>query len=100
MAKWAAVNIPDQAGRTVVITGAKSGIGAVTAAELARAGARVISACRNTAKGEAAASSLAGMAGTVQVRSLDLADLDSVRAFASALSDPVDILINNAGVMA
>jgi NAD(P)-dependent dehydrogenase (short-subunit alcohol dehydrogenase family) len=103
MAKWAAVNIPDQAGRTVVITGANSGIGAVTAAELARAGARVIIACRNTAKGEAAASGMAGMAGmagTVQVRSLDLADLDSVRAFASALSDPVDILINNAGVMA
>ncbi|MFL6145287.1 MAG: oxidoreductase [Labedaea sp.] len=97
MAKWAAVNIPDQTGRTVMITGANSGIGAVTATGLARAGARVIIACRNVAKGEAAA---AAMPGTVEVRSLDLADLTSVRAFASALSDPVDVLINNAGVMA
>jgi NAD(P)-dependent dehydrogenase (short-subunit alcohol dehydrogenase family) len=97
MAKWTAVNIPDQTGRTIVITGANSGIGAVTARELARAGARVIIACRTTAKGEAAA---ATMPGTVDVRALDLASLVSVRSFAAGLSDPIDILINNAGVMA
>jgi NAD(P)-dependent dehydrogenase (short-subunit alcohol dehydrogenase family) len=96
MAKWTAANIPSQDGRTVVITGANSGIGAITARELARAGARVIIACRNTAKGEAAA---AAMTGTVEVRALDLADLSSVRAFADGIPE-LDILINNAGVMA
>lgn len=96
MAKWTAVNIPSQDGRTVVITGANSGIGAITARELARAGAHVIIACRNTTKGEAAAGS---MPGSVEVRSLDLADLASVRSFASGIAS-VDVLINNAGVMA
>ena len=97
MAKWTAADIPDQTGRTVVVTGANSGIGEVTARELARAGARVIIACRNTEKGKAAA---AGMPGTVEVRSLDLSDLSSVRSFASGVAEPFDILINNAGVMA
>jgi NAD(P)-dependent dehydrogenase (short-subunit alcohol dehydrogenase family) len=97
MAKWTAADIPDQSGRTVVITGANSGIGAAAARSLAGAGARVIIACRNTAKGEAAA---ATMPGTVEVRALDLADLASVRSFASSLAEPFDILINNAGVMA
>jgi NAD(P)-dependent dehydrogenase (short-subunit alcohol dehydrogenase family) len=96
MAKWTAANIPSQDGRTVVITGANSGIGASAARELARAGARVIIACRNTAKGEAAA---AAMPGTVEVRTLDLADLSSVRAFADGVPE-LDVLINNAGVMA
>jgi NAD(P)-dependent dehydrogenase (short-subunit alcohol dehydrogenase family) len=96
MAKWTAANIPSQDGRTVVITGANSGIGAITARELARAGARVIIACRNTAKGAAAA---AAMTGTVEVRALDLADLSSVRAFADGVPE-LDVLINNAGVMA
>jgi NAD(P)-dependent dehydrogenase (short-subunit alcohol dehydrogenase family) len=96
MAKWTAANIPDQDGRTVVITGANSGIGAITARELARAGARVIIACRDTAKGAAAA---ATMPGTVEVRTLDLADLSSVRAFADGVPE-LDVLINNAGVMA
>ena len=96
MAKWTAANIPPQSGRTVVVTGANSGLGEVTARELARAGAHVIIACRNTAKGEAAA---ARMPGTVEVRALDLADLSSVRSFAASLGE-LDILINNAGVMA
>jgi NAD(P)-dependent dehydrogenase (short-subunit alcohol dehydrogenase family) len=97
MAKWTAADIPDQSGRTAVVTGANSGIGAVTARELARAGARVIIACRNTDKGTAAA---ATMPGTVEVRALDLADLSSVRSFAASLDTPIDLLINNAGVMA
>lgn len=97
MAKWTAADIPAQTGRTVVVTGANSGLGAATARELARAGAHVIIACRNVSKGEAAA---ATMPGTVEVRPLDLADLSSIRTFAATLTDPFDVLINNAGVMA
>jgi NAD(P)-dependent dehydrogenase (short-subunit alcohol dehydrogenase family) len=95
--KWDTTDIPDQSGRTVVVTGANSGLGLVTATELARAGARVVCACRDTAKGEAA---IAGRPGTFEVRRLDLADLASVAEFAAGLDGPVDVLINNAGVMA
>jgi NAD(P)-dependent dehydrogenase (short-subunit alcohol dehydrogenase family) len=95
--RWTADDIPTQAGRTVIVTGANSGIGLVTARELAGAGAHVVMACRNTGKGEAAA---AGLPGSVEVRALDLADLASVRAFAAAVEGPVDVLVNNAGVMA
>ena len=84
-------------GRSVVVTGANSGIGAVTARELARAGARVVLAVRDQARGERAA---ATMPGRTEVRELDLADLSSVRAFAAAWEGPLDILVNNAGVMA
>jgi NAD(P)-dependent dehydrogenase (short-subunit alcohol dehydrogenase family) len=94
--KWTAADIPDQTGRNVIVTGANSGLGAVCARELARAGASVVLACRNVSKGEAVA---ANMSGTVAVRQLDLADLSSVRAFATGI-DTVDVLINNAGVMA
>jgi len=97
MAKWTATDIPDQSGRTVIVTGANSGIGLVTARELARAGARVIMACRDVSKGTAAAVSLTG---DVEVRALDLADLSSVRAFAESITDDVHVLINNGGVMA
>lgn len=97
MSAWTAADLPRQDGRTVVVTGANSGLGRVTARELARVGARVILACRDTRKGEAAR---AGMPGTVEVRALDLADLASVRTFADGLDGPVDVLINNAGVMA
>lgn len=97
MSGWTSSELTDQSGKTVIVTGANSGLGEVTAAELARVGARVILACRNTEAGEKAA---AGMSGDVEVRKLDLADLDSVRAFADSTSGPVDILINNAGVMA
>jgi NAD(P)-dependent dehydrogenase (short-subunit alcohol dehydrogenase family) len=96
MAKWTAADIPDQSGRTFVVTGANSGLGAVIATELARSGAHVVVACRDTAKGELAA---AAMPGQVEVRHLDLADLSSVRTFA-ATSGEVAVLINNAGVMA
>jgi NAD(P)-dependent dehydrogenase (short-subunit alcohol dehydrogenase family) len=96
MTRWTAADIPRQDGRTFIVTGANSGLGAGTARELARAGATVVLACRNVAKGEAAA---ATMSGRVEVRALDLADLASVRAFAESV-DHVDVLVNNAGVMA
>jgi NAD(P)-dependent dehydrogenase (short-subunit alcohol dehydrogenase family) len=93
---WTAADLPSFAGRTVIVTGANSGLGEVTARELARVGAKVILAVRNTAKGDAAA---AGMPGDVEVRQLDLQDLASVRAFADGV-DGVDVLVNNAGIMA
>ena len=95
--KWTAADLPDLGGRTVVVTGANSGIGLVAARELGRKGARVVLAVRDTTKGEAAADSIPG---TAEVRRLDLADLASVRAFASDWEGNVDVLINNAGVMA
>lgn len=94
---WAAVDIPSQAGRTVVVTGANSGIGLGAVHALAGAGAHVIMACRDTARGEAAAARLSG---DVEVSALDLADLASVRSFAKGIAGPVDVLVNNAGVMA
>lgn len=96
MTDWTAADLPSFAGRTVIVTGANSGLGEVTARELARVGANVILAVRNTAKGDAAA---AGMTGAVQVSKLDLQDLASVRAFADGV-EKVDVLINNAGIMA
>jgi NAD(P)-dependent dehydrogenase (short-subunit alcohol dehydrogenase family) len=107
---WSAEEIPDQSGRTAVVTGANSGIGLVTARELARHGATVVVACRDTSKGDDAVAQMRaelgpeGDAAALHVRKLDLADLDSVRSFASetaaAFPDGLDLLINNAGVMA
>ncbi|RZS40727.1 NAD(P)-dependent dehydrogenase (short-subunit alcohol dehydrogenase family) [Herbihabitans rhizosphaerae] len=91
MAEWTAEDIPDQRGRTVVVTGANSGLGAQASRMLAAAGATVIMACRDPEKARDVADG--------EVRRLDLADLSSVRAFADGL-DEVDVLINNAGVMA
>ena len=93
---WTAADLPSFADRTVIVTGANSGLGLVTARELARVGARVILACRDIDKGIAAA---AGMTGDVQVRRLDLQDLASIRDFADTIAI-VDVLINNAGIMA
>ncbi|WCE40861.1 oxidoreductase [Brevibacterium sp. BDJS002] len=90
-------NIASAADRTIVITGGNSGIGRGTASMLAGMDAYVVLAVRNLDKGLAAAKS---MRGPVDVRELDLADLASVRAFAEEFSDPIDILINNAGIMA
>ncbi|MBK3581688.1 SDR family NAD(P)-dependent oxidoreductase [Streptomyces sp. MBT65] len=95
-AKWDAGRIPDLAGRTAVVTGANSGIGRVAAVELARAGAHVVFAVRDLERGRAAA---AGVRGSTEVRRLDLADLASVREFAAGWEGPLDLLINNAGVM-
>ncbi|MGV0624681.1 oxidoreductase [Mycolicibacter minnesotensis] len=96
MSAWTATDLPSFAGRTVIVTGGNSGLGAVTARELARVGAGVTLAVRDTAKGRAAA---AAMPGDVTVRALDLADLSSVRQFAEETA-AVDVLINNAGIMA
>jgi NAD(P)-dependent dehydrogenase (short-subunit alcohol dehydrogenase family) len=95
--KWTAADLPRQDGRTFVVTGANSGIGLVAARELGRAGARVVLAVRDAAKGEQAAASIEG---ATEVRRLDLADLDSVRAFAAEWQGDLDVLVNNAGVMA
>jgi NAD(P)-dependent dehydrogenase (short-subunit alcohol dehydrogenase family) len=95
--KWTAADLPDLSGRTVVVTGASSGLGTVTARELARAGAHVVLAVRDTAKGERVAATIDG---DREVRRLDLADLASVRAFAEGWTGDLDLLINNAGIMA
>jgi NAD(P)-dependent dehydrogenase (short-subunit alcohol dehydrogenase family) len=103
MPKWKPEDIPSQAGRTVVVTGANSGLGFHTSLELARRGAHVVMACRNLDKGRAAHERLLREAPGAQadLRELDLADLASVRAFADDLDlDRLDVLVNNAGVMA
>jgi NAD(P)-dependent dehydrogenase (short-subunit alcohol dehydrogenase family) len=104
-AHWTAADIPDQSGRVVVVTGANSGLGLIDSRELARAGATVVMACRNTEKGERAAEQIRGEVPDAQlvVEPLDLADLASVRAFAERFDgehDHLDVLINNAGIMA
>ena len=85
--KWTAERIPDQRGRVTVVTGANSGLGLVTARNLARKGARTILACRNQAKGEDArrAIEIRAPSAQVEVAELDLASLESVRAFAVRL---------------
>ncbi len=105
MSGWTAADIPDQTGRSAVVTGANSGLGLVTARELARAGASVVLACRNLEKGERAMAEVrAAATGTApRLESLDLSCLDSVRGFADRLGveqGSLDLLINNAGVMA
>ncbi|MFJ1805081.1 MULTISPECIES: oxidoreductase [unclassified Streptomyces] len=103
MSGWSAHDIPDQSGRTAVVTGANSGLGYVTARELARKGARVVLACRSERRGREAVERLRGEVphSEVELRSLDLGDLASVREFAHALPyERLDLLVNNAGVMA
>ena len=102
MSKWTADDIPDQSGKTAVVTGANSGLGLVDSVELARHGAAVILAVRDTAKGEDAAREVASVATgpEPEVMELDLSDLDSVRAFAGGLKGrTIDMLVNNAGIM-
>jgi|SRR5450755_449078 NAD(P)-dependent dehydrogenase (short-subunit alcohol dehydrogenase family) len=103
--KWNAGDIPDQTGRVAIVTGANSGLGLVTARELARAGANVVIACRDTTKGDRAEAEIQAQVpgADLDVRALDLADLASVRGFVARLTgehDSIDLLINNAGVMA
>src|SRR3954469_4851509 len=103
--KWTTERIPDQGGRLAIVTGANSGLGEVTARELARAGARVLLSCRNPRKGEGARrpSETAVPGAQLELQEVDLASLDSVRAFAErfrAAYERLDLLTNNAGVMA
>ena len=101
---WTCDDIPDQQGRFAIVTGANSGIGYETARALAHKGADVVMACRNMEKANAAAAQIRSEnpAGSVEVRQLDLGDLDSVRQFASVFRenyDSLDLLINNAGIL-
>jgi NAD(P)-dependent dehydrogenase (short-subunit alcohol dehydrogenase family) len=104
MAKWTTADIPDQAGRVAVITGANTGLGYETAAALADHGAHVVLAVRNLDKGKNAAARITAQSpgADVAVHELDLTSLESIRAAAEQLRsehDRIDVLINNAGVM-
>jgi NAD(P)-dependent dehydrogenase (short-subunit alcohol dehydrogenase family) len=103
--RWVAGDMPDQTGRTVLVTGASDGLGLRTAEALAAHGAHVLMACRNAGKGERAQAEVAAAAAgpSPTLVSLDLADLASVRACAEAVAasvDGLDVLVNNAGIMA
>jgi NAD(P)-dependent dehydrogenase (short-subunit alcohol dehydrogenase family) len=103
--RWTAEDAPDQSGRFAIVTGANSGLGLATSRGLARAGARVVMAVRNTEKGDEAARALKGAVpdSDVSVLQLNLSSLDSIRAFAARIQGEypsLDLLINNAGVMA
>ncbi|MDT0572169.1 oxidoreductase [Streptomyces sp. DSM 3412] len=105
MTGWNVRDIPDQHGRSVVVTGANSGIGYAAARELTRRGAHVVLACRSAERGAAALERMSSEVpdGNIELMRLDLGDLDSVREFAHAYtqaSDRLDLLVNNAGVMA
>lgn len=101
MRPW--TQVPPQPGRRFVITGSNGGLGLETARILGSRGAEIVMACRSTDKGEAAARTVPGYdKGRVEVRQVDVSDLASVRDFAKGLRDdgrPVDVLINNAGVL-
>ncbi|HWE90172.1 MAG TPA: oxidoreductase [Pseudonocardiaceae bacterium] len=99
MPTWTTQDLPDLTGRTVVVTGANSGLGIETTKGLAGAGAHVVLAVRDPQRGKAAADTVSNARGGVEVRRLDLADLASVREFAAGWQGKLDILINNAGVM-
>ena len=89
-------DLPDLTGTVAVVTGANSGIGFHTALELSRKGASVVLACRDTESGKKAADK---MPGDTRVEELDLASQASVKSFADGWEGPLDLLINNAGVM-
>jgi NAD(P)-dependent dehydrogenase (short-subunit alcohol dehydrogenase family) len=103
--RWTADDMPGQQGRTALVTGANSGIGFHQALELARHGACVLLACRDSGRGEAARDAIRAElpAASIELVPLDLADLDSVALLADRLlgrDGGLDLLINNAGVMA
>ncbi|MBF6340293.1 SDR family NAD(P)-dependent oxidoreductase [Nocardia abscessus] len=104
MPKWTTTDIPDQTGRTAIITGANSGLGFETATALAAKGARVVLAVRNLDKGKDAANRITATTPGAEVRlqQLDLASLAGIRSAAEELKADhprIDLLINNAGVM-
>ncbi|MDQ4109738.1 MAG: oxidoreductase [Actinomycetota bacterium] len=94
--KWTSERLPSFEGRTVIVTGATSGLGRVVATQLGAKGARVVLAVRNVAAGEEVAATIGGK---TEVRALDLADLSSVRHLAQEWEGEIDVLINNAGIM-
>src|SRR3954454_1017395 len=105
MRKWTGADIPDQSGRTVLVTGANSGLGLRSAEALASAGAHVLLGCRNPEKGAWALAEVREVASAAEpeVVPLDLSDLASVRSAAAQVNgavDHLDVLMNNAGVMA
>jgi NAD(P)-dependent dehydrogenase (short-subunit alcohol dehydrogenase family) len=97
MASPSSLPVPDQTGRTVVVTGGNSGLGFETARRLAAEGAHVVLAVRDRERGDAAARKIGG---STEVQLLDTSSLESVRAFAAGAPDRIDVLVNNAGVMA
>jgi NAD(P)-dependent dehydrogenase (short-subunit alcohol dehydrogenase family) len=104
MAKWTTSDIPDQTGRTAIVTGANTGLGFQTVTALAAHGAHVVLAVRNLEKGKDAVQKIAAASpgAAVTLQELDLTSLSSVRAAADELRskhDGIDLLINNAGVM-
>jgi NAD(P)-dependent dehydrogenase (short-subunit alcohol dehydrogenase family) len=99
---WTAADMPSQDGRLAIVTGANSGLGFHVATELGRAGAHVILACRDQGRGQDALNRMKTEVpdGDYELRSLDVASLEAVRAFAAEAPEKIDLLINNAGVMA
>jgi NAD(P)-dependent dehydrogenase (short-subunit alcohol dehydrogenase family) len=96
--------VPSQKGRIAIVTGANAGLGYETSLALGKLGAKVIMACRNAAKAEAAKQTILAKApgADLEIMTLDLSSLKSVRAFAAAYLakyDRLDLLINNAGIM-
>jgi NAD(P)-dependent dehydrogenase (short-subunit alcohol dehydrogenase family) len=103
--RWTAENIPKLDGKNILITGANSGLGLESAKALAKHGAHVVLACRTLAKAKAAEQAIRAEApdARLSLQAVDLADLDSVRRFAREISanlPALDVLMNNAGVMA
>jgi NAD(P)-dependent dehydrogenase (short-subunit alcohol dehydrogenase family) len=105
MTKWTEADIPDQAGRTILITGANSGIGFEAARALAQHGATVVMGCRTRSKAETAVAEIEATdpRGSVEILEIDLSDLESIQSAAdtfNASHDRLDVLVNNAGLMA
>src|SRR5579863_233194 len=94
--RWTQVDIPDLSGRTVIVTGASSGIGLEAAREFSAHGARTIVAVRDVEKARAMT---VDFSGAYEIRELNLADLESIRAFVGRWQGDLDILVNNAGIM-
>lgn len=102
---WTEADIPSQLNRVVVITGANAGLGFESARALSAKGAKVILACRNQVKGDAACEQLRNNHALADVKAepLDISDLGSVREFSARMIETypsIDLLINNAGIMA